>query len=129
MAEMRCQSSRPGRFISGEGAASTHRIRHWGNPEWRLWRKEKSYATREWNSFLITDFKVSFARHSVYIRPAGLSDCLRRYVWSVMVHSRYSSDLAPRDFHFFGPLKKDLIGKRFASDANVNRHLIPISST
>lgn len=30
MAEMSCQSSRPGRFISGEGAASTHRIRRLG---------------------------------------------------------------------------------------------------
>jgi len=118
---MSCQSSRPGRFISGEEATSTHRIRRWGNPEWRLWRREKSSATREWSSFLITDLKVSFSRHSAYIRPAELSDWLRRYGRAVMDHSPYSSDLAPSDFHLFRPLNKQLVGKRFASDGDVNK--------
>jgi len=129
MAEMSCQSSRPGRFISGEGAASTHRIRRWENPQWRLWTKEKSSATRESNSFLINDLEVSFARHSVYIRPAGLSDWLRRYGWTVMDHSPYSSDLAPSDFHLFGPLKKQPVGKRFASDANVKKAVSSVTGT
>ena len=129
MAEMSCQSSRPGRFISGQGAACTHRIRRWGDPEWRLWRREKSSATRKWHSFLITDLKVSFARHSVYIRPAGLSDWLRRYGWTVMDHSPYSSDLAPSDFYLFGPLKKHLVGKRFASDSNVKKAVSSVTGT
>ena len=56
---------------------------------------------------------------SVYIRPAGISDWSRRYGLTVMDHSPYSPDLAPSDFHLFGPLKKLLVGKRFPSDVNV----------
>jgi hypothetical protein len=33
-----------------------------------------------------------------------------------MEHAPYSPDLAPRDYHVFGPLKKFLAGQRFISD-------------
>jgi histone-lysine N-methyltransferase SETMAR len=36
-----------------------------------------------------------------------------------MVGTPYSPDLAPSDFHLFGPLEKDLGGKRFTFDKEV----------
>ena len=43
-------------------------------------------------------------------------DLLRRHVWKVMNHPRCSPDLAPSDCHPFGPIKKRLPGKRFATE-------------
>jgi histone-lysine N-methyltransferase SETMAR len=34
----------------------------------------------------------------------------------IMVHAPCSPDLAPSDYHVFGPLKKFLAGQRFISD-------------
>jgi hypothetical protein len=46
---------------------------------------------------------------------------LRRYNWEVLDHPPYSSDLAPNDFNLFGPLKKRLGGRRFATDGEVQQ--------
>jgi len=34
----------------------------------------------------------------------------------VLLHPPYSPDLAPSDYHLFGPMKKMLGGQKFASD-------------
>jgi hypothetical protein len=39
--------------------------------------------------------------------------------WDVLPHPAYSSDLTPRDFHLFGPLKDALGGKIFRADDEV----------
>ncbi len=39
--------------------------------------------------------------------------------WEVLIHPLYSPDLAPSDFHLFGPLKKFLRGKNFSSNNEV----------
>ena len=36
--------------------------------------------------------------------------------WTVLPHPAYSPDLAPSDFHMFGPLKDYLRGQRFEDD-------------
>ena len=36
--------------------------------------------------------------------------------FTVLEHLAYSPDLAPSDYHFFGPLKDALRGRRFTSD-------------
>ena len=36
--------------------------------------------------------------------------------WTVLPHPAYSSDLAPPDFHMFGPLKDYLRGQKFEDD-------------
>jgi histone-lysine N-methyltransferase SETMAR len=36
--------------------------------------------------------------------------------WELLEHPPYSPDLAPSDFHLFGPLKKHLGGKSFADE-------------
>ena len=38
-------------------------------------------------------------------------------------HPPYSPDLAPSDFHMFGPLKEAMVGKKFRSDEEV-RHAV-----
>jgi histone-lysine N-methyltransferase SETMAR len=39
--------------------------------------------------------------------------------WELLEHPPYSPDLAPSDFHLFGPLKTHLGGRHFANDAEV----------
>jgi len=38
---------------------------------------------------------------------------------AVLPHLTYSPDLAPSDYHLFGPMKKMLGGQKFASDTEV----------
>lgn len=44
---------------------------------------------------------------------------LQKFKWEILEHSPYSPDLAPCDFHAFGPLKTHLKGRRFNSDDEV----------
>jgi hypothetical protein len=44
---------------------------------------------------------------------------LQEMHWKVLPHSAYSPDLAPNDFHLFGPSKEALGGKRFRADDEV----------
>ncbi|GFO16243.1 histone-lysine N-methyltransferase SETMAR [Plakobranchus ocellatus] len=39
--------------------------------------------------------------------------CLQRYGWEILPHPAHSPDLAPSDFHLFGPLKRHLGGMAF----------------
>jgi len=43
--------------------------------------------------------------------------------WEVLSHPPYSPDLAPCDFHLFGPLKKALRGKKFQDNEDVKKFL------
>jgi len=44
---------------------------------------------------------------------------IRQLNWEVLEHPAHSPDLAPSDFHLFGPLKNALRGRRFAADDEV----------
>jgi len=44
---------------------------------------------------------------------------ITKYCWTVLHHPPYSPDLAPSDFHLFGPLKDTLRGTRFEDDESV----------
>lgn len=46
-----------------------------------------------------------------------------RVGWEVLDHPPYSPNLAPSDFHLFGPLKKFLGGKRFQTDNDIKREV------
>ena len=46
-------------------------------------------------------------------------DKLQRFGWKTLQHPPYSPDLSPCDFHIFGDLKKDIRGRRFHSDEEV----------
>jgi hypothetical protein len=43
-------------------------------------------------------------------------DTLRALKFEVLKHPPYSPDLAPSDFHLFGPMKEHLRGQKFADD-------------
>ena len=46
-------------------------------------------------------------------------DKLERSGWETVQHPPYSPDLSPCDFHVFGDLKKDIRGRRFHPDEEV----------
>jgi histone-lysine N-methyltransferase SETMAR len=46
-------------------------------------------------------------------------ETLSKLKWEVMEHPAHSPDLAPSDFHLFGPLKEALEGRRFRCDEDV----------
>jgi hypothetical protein len=46
------------------------------------------------------------------------------YNWEILDHPPYSPDLAPSDFHLFGPLKQHLGGRRFATDGEVQEAIM-----
>ena len=49
--------------------------------------------------------------------PVGYK--LQRFGWETLQHPLYSPDLSPGDFHIFGDLKKDIRGRWFHSDEEV----------
>jgi histone-lysine N-methyltransferase SETMAR len=46
-------------------------------------------------------------------------EAFRQLKWEVMEHPAHSPDLAPSDFHLFGPLKEALGGRIFQCDKDV----------
>ena len=46
-------------------------------------------------------------------------ETLKQLKWEAMEHPAYSPDLAPSDFHLFGPFKDALRGRRFSCDDDV----------
>jgi len=46
-------------------------------------------------------------------------DTIQKLKWNVLPHPSYSPDLAPSDYHLFGPLKEHLDGKRFRNNDEV----------
>ncbi|GFR75991.1 histone-lysine N-methyltransferase SETMAR [Elysia marginata] len=53
-------------------------------------------------------------------RSANLTQqWLKRYGWEIFSHPAYSSDLAPSDFHLFGPLKIYLGGMAFETEGDL----------
>ena len=44
---------------------------------------------------------------------------IRQLNWEVLEHPAYSPDLAPSEFHLFGPLKNALRGRRYTADDEV----------
>jgi hypothetical protein len=49
-------------------------------------------------------------------KAAHTFNTLQQLNWEVLEHPAHSSELAPSDFHLFGPLKNALRGHRFADD-------------
>jgi histone-lysine N-methyltransferase SETMAR len=48
--------------------------------------------------------------------PRATQERTEELQWELLEHQPYSPDLAPSDFHLFGPLQNHLDGKRFAED-------------
>ncbi|GFS13069.1 histone-lysine N-methyltransferase SETMAR [Elysia marginata] len=48
---------------------------------------------------------------------------LEKYGWEILPHPPHSPDLAPSDYHLFGPLKRELAGKRFDDNEELVDHV------
>ena len=48
---------------------------------------------------------------------------IEKYGWEILPHPPHSPDLAPSDFHLFGPLKRELAGKRFDDNDELVDHV------
>ena len=46
-------------------------------------------------------------------------DTIQKLKWNILPRLPYSPDLAPSDYHLFGPLKEHLGGKRFRNNEEV----------
>jgi histone-lysine N-methyltransferase SETMAR len=55
--------------------------------------------------------------HTAHAKVATIQDLPFEY----LPHPPYSPDLAPSDYHMFGPLKEELGGKKSCSDEEVQR--------
>jgi len=50
---------------------------------------------------------------------ARTMDTIQKLKWNVLPHPPHSPDLAPSDYHIFGPLKEHLDGKSFRNNEEV----------
>lgn len=57
--------------------------------------------------------------HSAHLTQARIAEL----GWELLEHPAYSPDLAPSDYHLFGPLKKHLGGKHFEGDNDVQQEV------
>ncbi|GFN94990.1 histone-lysine N-methyltransferase SETMAR [Plakobranchus ocellatus] len=55
-------------------------------------------------------------RHATSHTAKRTKKWLERYRWDIIPHPAHNPDLAPSDFHLFGPLKRHLGGKRFEGE-------------
>jgi hypothetical protein len=51
------------------------------------------------------------------------NEMLQNLKWEVLEHTPYSPDLAPRDFHLFGPLEHHLSAEHFPDEEAVEREV------
>ena len=48
-------------------------------------------------------------------------EAIAKFSWNVLTHPPHIPDVAPSDFHLFGPLKDALCGTKFEDDENMIR--------
>jgi len=79
------------------------------------------FLRREWDTLLVFLDSETLLQHDK-ARPhtsAATRDASQRLDFSVLPHSPYCPDLAPRDFHLFPKLKEHLKGQGFSCDEEV----------
>jgi transposase len=72
------------------------------------------------NKIKRAQISVSFLQDNA--RPhvaARTMETIQKLKWNVLPHPPYSPDLAPLDYHLFGPLKEHLGGKTFRNNEDV----------
>jgi hypothetical protein len=63
---------------------------------------------------MLQDFPLEISqRLSCLAGSMGTRVAMQEQQWEFLKHSPYSPDLAPSDFHLFGPLKHDLSANIF----------------
>ncbi|GFO26534.1 histone-lysine N-methyltransferase SETMAR [Plakobranchus ocellatus] len=113
----------------GEGAMSRSRVYQWCSWLWEgrtsLGHEPKSgrskTSTNEENTARVDELircdrrmKLREIALKLEIPKTNLTQqWLQRYGWEILHHPAYSPDLAPSDFHLFGPLKRHFGGMAF----------------
>jgi histone-lysine N-methyltransferase SETMAR len=59
---------------------------------------------------------------------ANTAETLKKLNFEVMEHPPCSPDLAPSDYHLFGPLKQVLRGRRFTTDQQLKETVACLSA-
>ena len=60
-----------------------------------------------------------FLQDNAHVYTAKVSNKLHELKWQLLPHPAYSPNLAPSNFHLFGPLKDPLIGRRFGCESEL----------
>ena len=81
-------------------------------------KKQKQYYWRVWHNRNPEDMLI---QHDSACCHTSLRTqvAIAKFGWTVLPHPPNSPDLAPLDFHIFGPLKHALCGTRFEDDKSV----------
>jgi hypothetical protein len=66
---------------------------------------------------MLKDFPLEILQRLIcLVGSMGTHVVMQEQQWEVCKHSLYSPDLAPSDFHLFGPLKHHLSAEHFPHD-------------
>ncbi|GFO28413.1 histone-lysine N-methyltransferase SETMAR [Plakobranchus ocellatus] len=65
----------------------------------------------------VADLVCALTKEREYYKTSNLTlQWLQRYGWEILPHPAHSPNLAPSDFHLFGPLKRHLGGMAFETE-------------
>ena len=81
-------------------------------------RKLKAKIRRVWPNLDMANVLLQHdnARSHTSIRTM---EAITSFGWTVIPHRPFSPDLAPSDYHLFGPMKEGLLGNRYGNDNEV----------
>ena len=80
--------------------------------QWDAYRQAEACNSKQTQRKAFVLLHDNARRHTA----AHTAEPLRKLKFEVMAHPPYSPDLAPSDYHLFGPLKEALRGRRSTSD-------------
>jgi histone-lysine N-methyltransferase SETMAR len=75
----------------------------------------------KWQYSFQSSMEMQLIQHDNARRHTSLrtQEAITKFGWTMPPHPSYSPDLAPSDFHLFGPLKDALRGARFEDDESM----------
>jgi len=76
-------------------------------------------AIRKRRPRLLSDGVILLHDNATPHTAAHTREWLDRHNWEILEHPPHSPDLAPSDFHLFGPLKRHLSGQCFKTDEDI----------
>jgi hypothetical protein len=73
---------------------------------------------------MLEDFPLEISQRLIcLVASMGTHVVMQKQQWDVFEHPPYSPDLAPSDFHLFGPLKHHLSAEHFPGNDAVEREV------
>ena len=84
-----------------------------------LWLRVLRFAIKSKRPGMLSDGIIVWHDNSRSHTANLVGDKLQRFGWETLQHPPYSLDISPCGFHIFGDLKKEIRGRRFYSDEEV----------